>query len=105
LGLISVQQLLLEAWNYQLVPYLLRYNTFPGLTSAPEITWANPGKVAVNPMVDAYAKGVTARLLTPIREDEEKIRALMDFPDLPEGEGEGDRNIERATAIGAELFP
>ncbi len=102
LALISIEQTILEAWNGQLVPYLFKYNDF-GVKQLPQITWANPGQVDLKAWVDAYAAGVNAKLVTPVREDEIKFRALADMPDLPEGEGEGERLIERAPEAG--LFP
>ncbi len=90
-ALIGIQQMLLEAWQQQLVPYLFRFNTFSGLTGLPQITWANPGKVDIAAFMEAYVKGQASQLLTPLREDEERARALLDLPDLPEGEGEGPR--------------
>ena len=94
LGLLSVQQELLDTWNQQLVPLLLRYNAFP-VENLPVITWANPGKPDLAAFMAAYTQGVGAKLITPLREDEEKARAVMDLPDLPEGEGELPR-----TAVG-----
>jgi len=93
-GIRSVQQCLLEAWNFQLVPLLFHYNHFAGMTQLPEITWHDPGAVDVKKFIDAYSTGVTSQLITPIREDEERARAMMDLPDLPEGEGEGNREPE-----------
>ena len=87
LGLLSIQQELLDTWNQQLVPLLFRYNNFP-IKNLPIITWANPGKVDIAAFIAAYNQAVSSKLITPLREDEEKTRALMDLPDLPEGEGE-----------------
>jgi len=91
LALKSVQQELLEAWHLQLVPLLMQFNSFVGMTAPPLLNWNDPGKVDVVALVTAYGQGVTSNLLTPLRQDEEHIRALMDLPDLPEGEGEGSR--------------
>ena len=92
LGLKSIQQELLEAWNQQLVPLLFQYNSFPGMTRLPKITWNDPGKVDVAALVTAYVQASQARLITPVKADEEHVRDLMDLPDLPEGEGDGPRN-------------
>ena len=94
LGLIAIQQMLLEIWQQQLVPYLFEFNQFPGMTDYPKITWADPGKVDIKALLDAYTQGVNSKLLTPLREDEEAIRPMMGLPDLPEGEGEGNRDVE-----------
>lgn len=91
LALEGIQSILVEAWNQQLVPYLFRFNRFPGTTGLPEIVWATPGKDDVSALVDLYQRGVTARLITPTREDEVQIRDIADLPELPEGEGEGSR--------------
>jgi hypothetical protein len=95
LGLQGIQQELLETWNQQLVPFLFRFNRFPGMSGLPEITWNNPGKVDLDSFVNAYSTAVSAKLLTPIREDEEHYRSVADLPDLPEGEGEDPRNVEQ----------
>ncbi|MEE8469791.1 MAG: hypothetical protein V3S51_00500 [Dehalococcoidia bacterium] len=91
LGLIAIQQCLLEAWQQQLVPFLFQFNTFPGMTGLPTITWSNPGTADIQGLLDAYVKGVTARVLTPVEEDEDHFRGALDLPDRPEGVGEGSR--------------
>ena len=91
LGLIAIQQELLEVWNEQLIPYLFKYNKFPGLMALPSLTWADPGKVDISALLNSYQIGVGAGVLTVIREDEESLRTFMGLPDLPEGEGEGPR--------------
>ena len=90
LGLKAVQQEFLETWNQQLVPYLFRFNKFPGMTGLPKISWDTPGRVDVEAMLTAYNTGKSAMVITPTREDEEHFRAIMDLPDLPEGVGETD---------------
>ncbi len=94
LSLRSIQQELLERWNQQLVPLLFALNpsAFPGMSGLPEITWNDPGAVDPEALLNAWQTGVNAKVLTPTREDEEHIRAVLDFPDLPEGEGEGPRD-------------
>lgn len=95
LGLEATQQSLVEAWQGQLVRFLFRFNapTFPGLVALPQIVWHKPGKVDTQALLTAYGMGVTARALTPIREDEEHIRAVLGLPDLPEGEGAAPRDL------------
>ena len=100
LGLVSIQQSLLEVWQRQLVAQLFRWNRWPGLTGLPQIVWHDPGTENVAALMAAYGQGVTARVITPIREDEETVRAKLDLPDLPEGEGEGPRDIEAAPPQG-----
>lgn len=94
LSLIAIQQHWLETWNQQLVGFLFRFNQFPGMTGLPKITWNDPGKVDFAGILDAYVKGVGAQVITATREDEEHLRALGGFPDLPEGEGMGPRETE-----------
>lgn len=91
LGLIAIQQELLEVWNERLIPYLFKFNRFSGMTALPQLTWADPGKVDVTALLDGYQKGVSSGVITVIREDEERVRTAMGLPDLPEGEGEGPR--------------
>ena len=89
LGLESVQQSLVETWNQQLVPYLFSFNTFPGMTPGqlPKIVWKQPGAVDVKSIIESYSEAVSAKLITPIRDDESVARSLMDLPDLPDNEG------------------
>jgi len=96
LGLVAIQQQMLEAWNGQLVPFLFRFNefSFPGMTGFPEITWADPGKVDVDSVLAAYNTAITAKAMTPTRQDEEHFRGLLDLPDLPEGVGEEVRSVD-----------
>ena len=92
LGLQAVQQVLIESWAQHLIPFLFRFNpSFSGRNGDPKLTWNSPGKVDLTGILDAWTKGVSSNILTPTREDEEHIRSVADFPDLPEGEGEGDR--------------
>ena len=107
LSLRSIQQELLERWNQQLVPLLFALNPglFDGMSGLPEITWNDPGAVDPEALLNSWQTGVNAKVLTPTREDEEHIRAVLDFPDLPEGEGEGPRDdlgmIETAGGFGS----
>ena len=91
LGLKAVQEELLEAWNLQLVPLMFSVNSFPGMTDYPEIVWHDPGKVDVTELISGYVQATNSKLITPLREDEEHVRSLLDLPDLPEGVGEGPR--------------
>ena len=106
LSLRSIQQELLERWNQQLVSLLFALNPglFAGMSGLPEITWNDPGAVDPEGLLNSWQTGVNAKVLTPTREDEEHIRAVLDFPDLPEGEGEGPRDdlgmIETAGGFG-----
>lgn len=84
LGLEAVQQQLLEAWNQQLVPYLFRFNKFPGMTELPKINWDAPGKVDIAALMTAYTQASSAGVIKPTTEDEDHFRAIMDLPDRPE---------------------
>lgn len=96
LGLEAVQNDIVETLNQQLVPFLFRFNHFAGMTDLPRIKWLKPGKKDIAGLLEAYSKGVTSKVITPIKEDEELFRAEMDLPDLPEGEGEGPRGEDPA---------
>ncbi len=97
LSLVAIQQFLLEAWQQQLVPFLFEFNTFPGMTALPIIQWSSPGTVDVSGLLEAYGKGVTSRVITPIPDDEDHFRGVLDLPDRPEGVGEGSRDAPTAT--------
>ena len=92
LALQGLQQVMLETWNQQLVPFVFRFNSFPGMTALPVITWNNPGKVDILALLESYSKGVGARVLTPNEADEDHVRAVMDLPDRPAGVGEEPRD-------------
>ena len=53
-----------------------------------------PGKADLESILSTYSTGITAKLITPTRQDEEHIRGIADFPDLQEGEGNQDRLAE-----------
>jgi len=100
LGLEAIQQQMLESWNGQMVPFLFRFNefSFPGMSGFPKITWEMPGKVDLEAVLNAYNTGIQAKLITPTKQDEEHIRGIGDFPDLPEGVGDQDRLVESSGA-------
>jgi phage gp29-like protein len=85
-GLQSVQSFLLEAWNLQLVPYLFNFNQFAGMTGLPELVWQEPGKVDFAGIINAMNTAITGKLFTPTDVDEDKIRELLGWPELPETE-------------------
>lgn len=89
LGLEAVQQLLVDTWNQQLVPYLFKFNTFAGMTPGklPRIKWNPPGAVDINAIIESYNKAAEANALTPIRPDEEFFRSMLSLPDLPDDMG------------------
>jgi len=90
LGLEAIQQNMLESWNSQLVPFLFQFNefSFPGMSGFPKIIWHQPGKTDVNSVLDAYNKAIGAKVMTPLRQDEEFFRGELDLTDLPDGVGE-----------------
>lgn len=94
LGLLSVKRELESAWNQQLVPLLFKFNNF-GIKDYPKIVWKDPGKIDIAAIMSAYAQGVSSQAITPVREDEEHFRTIMDLPELPEGEGIGVRIPEQ----------
>lgn len=100
LGLEAIQQQMLEGWNMQLVPFLFRFNqfSFPGMTGFPKIVWHQPGKVDIATLLEAYNKALTAKVMTPLREDEEFFRAEMDLNDLPDGVGDDVRSVDAPAA-------
>jgi len=90
----SVQTFLLEAWNLQLVPYLFRFNSFPGMSGLPQFVWSEPGKVDFTGIINALNAAVTGKLFTPTDTDEDKVREIFDWPELPESEKGMPRNVE-----------
>lgn len=94
LGLRAVQEDLTEAWNQQLVPYLFFFNTFPGMTDNPTIEWAKPGAKDIAAALAAVSTAVGAKIWTPTDADEDHVRELMDWPELPEDEKGMPRDVE-----------
>jgi hypothetical protein len=92
----SIQDELIEQVNEQLVPYLMRFNTFPGTTGLPKVTWMKPGAMDVANIVEMFTKGAQSKIFTPTREDEVLLRDEAGLPELPEGKGEGDRDVTAA---------
>jgi len=91
LGLEAIQEIVLEAWNQQLVPLLFSFNRFPGMNKLPTITWAPPGADDVAALVTLYRDGVASKILSATDKDESFIREAADLPSLDEGEGLEDR--------------
>ncbi len=97
LALEGVQQIVLEAWNQQLVPFMFRFNRFQGMTGLPEITWAPPGKNDLQNLVQLYTEGVNAKVLTATDKDEVFLRDIADLPALEEADMPEDRNKPEPT--------
>lgn len=88
LGLIALQQELLEIWNQQLIPYIFNAN---GLTQStglvaqpqiglPRIAWADPGHTNIQTALEAYQIGAGVGLYQPNDADEDHFRAIHDLP-------------------------
>lgn len=105
LALESIQDEIMEQVNYQLVPYLFRFNNFPGTTGLPKVTWAKPGKMDVAAVLEMFSKGAVAKIFTPTRDDEQKLRDELGLDLLPDGVGEGDRIVVDPALDGAPLEP
>ena len=95
LGLLAVQQEILEMWNHKLVPYLFQLNSFPGMTDLPRIDWAPPGKTDISDIVTVLKEMTGANIITPSEDLEDWIRELAGMPERPENIGVGPR--ERPT--------
>ena len=100
LALEAIQEELLEAWNLQLVPYLFSFNSFPGMTDYPTIEWEKPGAVDLPGIIGAVNTAAGAKLFTPTDIDEDHLRELMDFPELPEDERGMPRAVEEPPMAG-----
>ena len=81
LGLISIQQELLDAWNTQLIPYLLVANGYE-LTqlTPPKVQWADPGHKSIRDALEAYKIGVEVGLYEANDADEDYMRSIHDLP-------------------------
>lgn len=91
----SIQQYLAESWNQQLVPYLFMFNSFPGMTGLPVIKLNTVGMVDISGLISSYSTAVATRLLTPVDEDEDYMRDILNLPKLPEEERGMPRDVEQ----------
>lgn len=89
----SIQDEVMEQVNDQLVPYLFGMNTFPGTTGLPKLVWAKPGAMDVANIVEMFVKGAQSKVFTPTRKDEQRLRDEAGLEPLPDGVGEGDREV------------
>lgn len=94
MSLESIQDELMEQVNNQLVPYLFRYNNFPGTTGLPKLVWSKPGAMDVAAILDMFTKAATSKVLTPTRDDEQRFRDEAGLEQLPDGVGEGPREVQ-----------
>lgn len=94
LALEAVQRQVEEAWNQQLVPYLFAFNSFPGMTDYPKIVWTQPGQIDLAQILNVLNTAVGAKIFTPTDVDEDHLREVMDWPDLPEDERGQPRDVE-----------
>lgn len=77
-----IQETLVQAWNQQLVPFIINRNMFQGITGYPEITWNPPGAAALKALSDFYKTMSDAKAITPQDEDEDYFRELAELPPL-----------------------
>ena len=97
LHLISIQNELLEAWNNQLIPYILLSNNIEPetLEALPQIMWSDPGHVDLSTLLASLKQGAESLWLTPSDADETWLRTLMDMPPY-EAAAEGRRDLMAA---------
>jgi len=95
----AVQQAILPAWNQQLIPYLFQYNHFPGISGYPKLAWADPGQIDINNIVQALEKAAGIKIFTPTDTDEDNLRELMNWPELPESERGIPREPEKPSLL------
>jgi hypothetical protein len=91
LGLLAVQQEMLEMWNLKLVPYLFNLNPWPGITGLPEIEWAPPGKSDIKQVIENLERLTKAQIVTPHEGLEDWVLEQAGLPERPEDVGVGER--------------
>ena len=84
----SIQTRMLETWQRQLIPYLLRHNRF-SINKAPILSWKAPGKENIQNISQAVTALVGSDVLTPSADVEDYVRMVMNLSPLPEGSGAG----------------
>ena len=81
LGLIAIQQELMDSWNQQLVPYILLANGIElSNVTPPKIQWTDPGHTSIRDTMEAYKIGVETGLYEANDADEDYFRAVQDLP-------------------------
>lgn len=90
----AIQDSIVEAENQQLVPYLFAFNRFEGMTGYPKIVWTPPGKVDIGAVINVLNSAIGAKLLTPTDVDEDHLREVLEWPELPEEERGMPRDVE-----------
>ena len=88
----AIQKRMLSTWHRQFIPTVAMLNPKIQTTNGlPTINWSQPGVPDIKAILEAYASGVNSGVITPVRDDEVNIRTQMGLPDLPPGEGMGER--------------
>lgn len=103
LGLISIQQEFTEAWNQQLIPYVLFANGYDlDAINLPTIHWSDPGAVRIKDFMEAYKLGTESGLFDAEPEDVDYARTIMDLPASSRTEGEANPNPNAPSNIRAQ---
>jgi len=90
----AIQESVVQAWNQQLVPYLFSFNYFEGMTEYPQIVWMPPGKVDIGSLMATLNQAAGAKIFTPTDIDEDHLRELISWPELPDEERGQPRDAE-----------
>ena len=88
LALGSIQRYMLEAWNHQLIPYLIGYNgnKFSGISEMPKLVWAKPGKLNAQAVAQSVAQLLGSQAIHYNFELEEYLRQTFELPPISERE-------------------
>jgi len=96
----AIQESVVESWNQQFVPYLFAFNRFSGMTDLPKIVWMSPGKIDIGGLINVLNAASGAKIFTPTDVDEDHLRELIDWPDLPDEERGMPRDTESPATPG-----
>ena len=78
LAMRSIQERMLEVWNRQLIPWVLKYNEIDVPPDRwPTIDWLNPGESNMKMLSQAYQLLVRSGLLIPDKKIRDRIRLML----------------------------
>ena len=93
LALESIQNMMVDVWNTQLVRYLFRYNAFPN-RRPPKMDWISPSRYSVQTIAQAMSTAKNAEVFTATQDDEDHFRAIAGLPPRPESLRDRPRGLE-----------
>jgi len=101
MALEAIAENICETMNRYLIPQMVAYN-YPNIGEFPELHHSRLDTREIGVLADAVSKFVSASALTVDREIEQDIRALLEFPELPDDDDVGEAPAPDADSPAAE---